>query len=394
MKMHESREFSVKAVIEIIKLHRKSLAIFISVFMALLIIYSLIMPQTYVSSATMLPPDERDGGSGLSGFLSSMAGGGISIGDLGKSNEVKIYADILKSRSVAQYIQDELHLKEKMDLEVLSDAQFLKLIQDIIQVEIEKSGLIIVSAGIETPYFPGNKDKQKSAKIASEIANHAIEGLDHVLRNKNVSIAKKTRQYIQNELIKYKSRLDSVETEMEDFQRENKVLAIDEQTVAIVEQAIQVGNDLAIARINYNLAQQEMEPGSPKLVNLRNKVNYLEKQYKQIQSGGISTDEFSIPLGEIPTLARKYADLMREREILEQVILYLETQRHQEAIQEEKDVPVVEVLDEARPPEQRSSPRRSVMVILGLVIISIVGVLAVLVHAFRKGRIYFAEAEE
>ncbi|MFP4528222.1 MAG: GumC family protein [Candidatus Kapaibacterium sp.] len=390
--MQERKEFSFKTILDLLRLHKMSLIAFVGIFMALLMAYSLIMPQTYSSTATMLPPSESGGGGGLSGFLSSMAGGGITLGDFGKSGEVKIYADIIKSRSVAEYIDSELGLRKLFDAEDINEAQFLELIRGMISVDIENSGMVLISASHTTPYFATDKEIKQAKELSANIANHAIKGLDEVLRNKNVSTARKTREYIQRELAKYETQLDSVENEMQEFQQNNKVLAIDEQTSAIVSQAIKIGNELAIARIDYNLARQEFEPGSTKLQSLRKKMEYLEEQYNQIQSGGISSDEFSIPLGELPAIARRYADLMREREILEQVILYLETQRHQEGIQEEKDVPVVEVLDEAVPNDTRDAPRRKNMAIIGFLLSSLLAITAVIGYAFWRGRIYFAKA--
>ena len=56
--------------------------------------------------------------------------------------------------------------------------------------------------------------------------------------------------------------------------------------------------------------------------------------------------------------------------------MYLTRRRENETarIQEVNDTPVITVLDVAVPPEQRSSPRRTLMVIMGLFVGAVVGI--------------------
>ena len=143
------------------------------------------------------------------------------------------------------------------------------------------------------------------------------------------------------------------------------MLTIDEQTKAIVSSAVGVGSELAKAQIELSAVQQEYQSTSPMVEAYRQKVNELQAQYNRVQSGGLtSTDKFSIPLQKIPVLARKYLNLMRDMKISEQINAYLESQRMQEAMQEARDVPVIQVLDKATAPKHRSSPKRSIMLIL------------------------------
>jgi uncharacterized protein involved in exopolysaccharide biosynthesis len=146
-----------------------------------------------------------------------------------------------------------------------------------------------------------------------------------------------------------------------------------------------LGAEVAKAEIEYSLAQQEMQPGNPVLEQLRQKLNALREQYRRAQSGGIGNDRYSIPLQNLPKLGREYVNLMRDVTILEQVNLYLETQRLQEAIQEARDVPTVQVLDPASPPMQRSAPSRFLMLLLTAVISPILAICFVFVMVLTKG---------
>ncbi|MFW5663382.1 MAG: GNVR domain-containing protein [Bacteroidota bacterium] len=167
------------------------------------------------------------------------------------------------------------------------------------------------------------------------------------------------------------------------------MLALDEQTQAVVTQAVSIGTELAEAETELNLARLDYAPNSAYLRALEKRADLLRNQYARIQEGGLTSDEgFAIALSDVPRIAREYATLMRERKIIEQVIMYLETQRHQEAIQEEKDVPIVEVLDKAIPPDFRSAPNRKLMVILTFILTLFLSITMLLAWAFIRGRVY------
>lgn len=117
-------------------------------------------------------------------------------------------------------------------------------------------------------------------------------------------------------------------------------------------------------QVELQLARQIYQPGSPIVRQYEQQLAALTTQYNQTQSGGlIPSDKFSISLDKFPALTRRYLNLQRDLKITEQVNAYLVTQKLQESIQEARDVPVIQVLDQATVPLERDSPKRSIMVL-------------------------------
>ncbi len=385
----KKEEITFFSIIRLIRRRIRFISMFVGAILILILAYSFIMPHKYTASATVFPPNKSDGGGGLSSFLQSFAGsGGLVLGGIGQGNQTQMFKEILQSRSLAEYIVRDLYLTDNRMFKGLDSAVLAGVLRSMLEIEVERSGLIIVTANVETDYFPGGAAKDSAASLAAKIANTAIKGLDQIVRKKNISSARSSREYIEKTLKEYKSDLTEVEIKLEEFQKENKVLSLDEQTAAILNQAVTLGAELNKAQIDLNLARQEFEPNSQLVKSYQQTVKFLEEQYERIQKGGlVSEDAFSIPLNELPGLIREYTDLVREKKILEQVILYLETQRHQEAIQEERDIPIVEPLDEAMKPGERAAPSRKLMILLALVISGGLAVSIVVAHAIIKGRL-------
>ena len=76
------------------------------------------------------------------------------------------------------------------------------------------------------------------------------------------------------------------------------------------------------------------------------------------------TTLYSIPFSNIQNY-QEYTNLYRDKEIYEQVLLYLETQKHQDFLQEGKDISQVEILDYPNLPTIQSAPNKFLMLILG-----------------------------
>jgi uncharacterized protein involved in exopolysaccharide biosynthesis len=295
---------------------------------------------------------------------------------------------------VAEHIVEECELKKNKDFKFENDDVLYDVVRNIIEVESNRSGLMFVNATIATHYFPSSTDKELAAELSSKIANSAVDGLNNLNREKSNSKAKKKKEFITNVLNENLRKIDSIDAEMEKFQQDNKVVAIDEQTAAILENAVGIGVELSKAEVEFGIAQQEFENNSPILKSYQRKVEDLRKQYEKTQIGGlIPTDKFSIPLENVPKLIRKYTTLMRDQKILTQVIMYLETQKHQETIQEESDIPMFQVLDPAFPPYKKASPSKLIMLVLAFFLSLFFSITWVTLIAFKKGQLYIQKKE-
>jgi uncharacterized protein involved in exopolysaccharide biosynthesis len=109
MNINSKEEFTFQKIFQTLKFNKKFLGLFIASGMILVILYSFIMPYEYKAVATLLPPKDNGSGGGLSSFLQSVSGGGIVLGSLGQSNQSQVFAEILKSRSVAANVIKEIH---------------------------------------------------------------------------------------------------------------------------------------------------------------------------------------------------------------------------------------------------------------------------------------------
>lgn len=389
----EKKEFNLINLIKLYFKHKVFIIGFTFIFLVGVLGYSYIAPVEYEAMATIMPPDEGSGGQGLAGFLQSLQGE-ISIGGMGKGNKTLLLSEFLKSREVAKYIAEKHDLYNSPYFEDYNKEALYSFISSLITFKINRSGVIVLMTEFQTGYFPAKEDKDFASKFSAELANTAIEGIDHISREKSVSKARKKGVFISKMLERKKKELDSVDAALESFRKEHKVIEIQEQTQALLTGAVNVGYDLAKAEIDLMVAKQEFNPNSSAIMPYIQQVESLKDQYRKMQSGGLGGgDDFSIPFKKVPELIREYTNLMRDQKILVQVNLYLETQKYQEMIQEESDIPTVEALDAAVPPLFKSAPNRMIMLIIGFVLAMFFSLSWVTFRAMWKGHVYLRQEQ-
>ncbi len=365
--MQDLQEHKSVTIVEFLGIIRKRLKFVISVVVICVVIvtaYSYFMPQTFIGVTTLMPPEQRSSGGGLAALLQSAAPG-LSFGGM-DSKSSAVSADIITSYSIAERVVKKLNLPEHPFYKGLDTGTICNILQSTLYIDARiRSGVTGIECTIGTKYFASDEEKSIAAQLSSDIPNTITLCLDQMLRDKNVSTARKTREFIERLMIVTKHKLDSTQEAMEKFQQLNKVFTIDDQTKAIVSGAASVGTELGKAQIELEAIRQQYQPNSPIVQSFEQKVKSLLSQYAIAQSGGLdSVDKYSIPLGNVPHLGRQYLNLLRDMKIQEQINGYLESQRMQESIQEARDVPVIQVLDKAIKPKQCATPRRSLMIAL------------------------------
>jgi len=387
--MNIEKVITIKNIYEVFKSKYKFILIFSFSLFLLAILSTFVLPYRYQTYATLLPQQESSGG-GMSGLLQSLgglgAGLGLDIGGSKSSSQSKVFAEILSSRTNSKYIIDKLRLDTISVYKKMTNEDRISFVMSTMAVVVEKSGMVVITTTIPTNYLPNKQNEKFYANLSALITNTALEGLDYHVRTKSTSTARKSKEYIEIEIVKYKIKLDTINQQYLDFQNKNKILDLEEQGKAIVQQAIEVGSELSKAQTELEMVKFQRNANTETVKTLQMQVETLKNRYMAIQRGGLTgDDDFAIALNKIPELTRQYTTIYRDKKILEQVVIYLETQRFQEALQAEKDLPVVEPLDKAIIPERRFSPNRGLVTIVSLFVGFVISLVIVVFKANNNG---------
>jgi tyrosine-protein kinase Etk/Wzc len=334
--------------------------VFSGIFLFLILFF--IYPITYSSVVKILPPDANK---------NSVLGNLINNNDLTNlmnpgfpGSNSQLFAEILKSRTSAEYVIRNCRLMNYLSVK---DTQLAaeKLMKSL-DVEVSKEGIISLSVDVATPLFSRFSSAKDSIRnLSSRISNAYVEALDKINQEKLNSHARHSKEFVEKQLLITKANLDAAEDSLRNFQETNKAISLSEQLTASIQTAAKIKSDIILTEIQIGTLSSNLMDNNNTLEGLTRKLEELKKQYAQIEAGEKLGSDYMPSFSNVPRLSLELAKLYREVRIQNDVYSLLQKQFYSEKIQENKDIPTVEVLDKAMPPLKAKSPRLIYHTLLG-----------------------------
>ena len=321
---------------------------------------SIVLPRKYTSVATILPPGDSQRWD-FQNSLSELSISPFLMPSISSTSD--LFVEILQSRTVGEAVLKRTYsCKEKKQtlLKIYkskSIEQSLSLLKRSTTTVASEQGIITIK--VEMP----------ARQLAADVANAYVEELDRVNKEKNISQAKNSRLYIEEQLQQTGDKLKEASQNLADFQETNKAISIEEQTKTTIEYAGELKGQILAKQIELGTLRMTMKEDNPRIIMVEREIEEMQTRYNEIQYGKDESlqdqKEFYIPIAELPEVGRQLAELIREVKVQETVWELLNQQYYQAKIQEARDTPTVQQLDYAETPEYRSSPKRKLIVIVG-----------------------------
>ncbi|UCG66666.1 MAG: hypothetical protein JSW12_06525, partial [Deltaproteobacteria bacterium] len=313
-------------------------------------VISLLMTPIYRAKTTLMPLESS--GSQLSAAMRNLGSlpfvGGM-VPRIGGASADKLVA-VLKSRTVAEDVINALDLidvlfeEDRDEPPTLQDAVRL-LSEGMTEVTDDKKGLISVSV------------EHKEPKLAADIANQYTIALQRFLKENALSMAKRNRIFIENQLKKVKEELREAEEAMKRFQTNKKIIAMDAQTEAAIKALADLRAQITAREVQLGVMKQFSTPSNPDVLRIKDELRELKKQLSMLETKSSNPETDALPsLSEAPTIGLDYVRLKR-KVLTEEKVFELMTQQYEIAkIDEAKEDITFQVIDRAIPPEKRVKP--------------------------------------
>ncbi len=338
-------------------------------------ILALLLPLHYEGVVKIVPGESSSGGS-MTGLLGKLMGGGSSSGGMGMGLDAAgllgmktpgaFYVEVLKSRSLQDRMIDRFDLKHHYwkfsqwyTHDYFTTRKKLKNFTDI--EEDKKSGVITVTV---TDYKP---------EMAAQIANAYVEELNKAAADLNTGDAHRERVFLEGRLTEAKQDLDQASLALSQYSSKNTLMDPQTQGRAMVDAAARVQGEIVATEAELKGLQQIYSDDNTRVRTLKARLGVLQGQMKSMQGKGAAASQASesasgsFPsMSELPVLGYTYYDLYRQAKIRETVYEFLTQQYELAKVQEAKELPTVRVMDPAVKPERKSTPKRSMIVLLSV----------------------------
>ncbi|MBT1075472.1 GumC family protein [Geobacter grbiciae] len=348
---------------------RKRLIVVMCVAAALLsAAYSLTLPNIYTGTARVLPP-QKDGGGGLSalmgqaGALAGLAG----VGGLGGGAD--LYVGILKSRSVADAVIKKLDLQKELKAKTPDESR--AALQGLVKIQAGKDGIITVAADSRNP------------QLAARLANTFVDELGKKSVELNLTKAGTERIFLEKRLDVVKADLKNAEDALRRFQEKNRAFKVDDQATATIEGAAKLKAEIVSKEVQLASLRSYQTNENPEVKAVEAALTKLRGQLGVLTGGGRSND-LMLSAGAMPSLGLEYVRLMREVKTQEAIFEQLTKQFEVAKLGEAKDSSSIQVLDEAVAPQNKSKPKRSLIVILSTVTALFLGIFIAFIQEYAQ----------
>ncbi|MBD3367649.1 MAG: hypothetical protein GF405_05690 [Candidatus Eisenbacteria bacterium] len=362
--LHSDREKSLTDYLYVIVKRRRMVCLNVLVVAVITAIISLLVPKWYESRASLLPDETMGLDSGLMSYVQS----NFPLFQLtGASTPAQGTVSILKSRRVAEQVVRANELTEVYGAETMDAA--VAALREHRDILIDENGTVVLIVEARDPLR------------AAAMARSHLTALEEYNAATRATTGRRIREFVEERLEETDSRLRAAEDSLTAFQSRNATFEISEQARAMISTMAEVEAKLTMAQIQLGVIRAYASESHPEVRRLRAEIEEYRSQIRKLTAGGDepgSGGPLGTPLTELPDLAVRYARLMRTTEALGQVYLYLLQEYESARIQEARDTPTVQILDEPEPPELRVRPKRKVMVVIGAMIGLLAGVVAAL----------------
>lgn len=341
-------------------------------------VVSFLMPDMYKSTASIIPPKQDASGMGstISQLTKDFLPSGM-LGKLGVNQGTYNYLAILNSRTAMDSIVSRFDLVRVYDVSHASREFARKQLADNCAFDIEENGDISVSVFDENP------------QRAADMANAFVDLLNRISIDLGTREARSNREFLELRYDSAKLALRSVEDSLRVFQQRYGIYALPEQTKAAIEAAAELKAQQAIAEVERGILIRSVGKENAETRMKQVEIEELESKLRQMKEGTGGDATLFVPFKDVPELGIRYLRLYRDFEIQNKILQLIIPMVEQARVDENKNVPVVLVLDRAVPSEKKDHPRRSLIIlaaaILGFFLFSFIVMLleAVIARAHR-----------
>ncbi len=316
------------------------------------LIVSLLLPPVFTARTTFLAPgsQQQSGSTAALAALGSL--GGIAAGGLGPKTPDDLYVALLRSDSVQRGLDQRFNLRDHYS--VNSYEALRRTLPAYVRVASDKkSGVISVEVDDKDP------------KFAADLANAHEGEVTKLLGRLAVSEAQLRRAFFEKQLQETKEHLVKAEQSLQAVQEKSGVIALDKQAEALIGNAALLRGQISEREVQLRVLRTSATEQNPAVMRLNSELRGLRSELSRMESSqaGAPGSAVDMPVGKIPEAAVDYVRARRELKLQETLLESMVRQYEIAKLDEAKEGPTLQQVDVALPPDRKSKPVRSLIVL-------------------------------
>jgi uncharacterized protein involved in exopolysaccharide biosynthesis len=318
-------------------------------------VYSFMIPQEFTATTRIMTPQQTPSSASLlMAQLANSAGPGslmaAASGSLGLKNPSDTYVGLLSSRPIADAIIQRFGLLVAYKAADMTAAR--KRLALNTMVRAEKSGFIAVTVT--------DHDKMRAA----DIANAYTDGLRNLTKTLAVTEASQRRLFYEEQLSRAKEDLIAAELSFQQVQQKKGIVQPEAQAKALIEGMAALHAQVAAKQVELQALRSYSTESNPSVQIAENQLASLQEEASRLDQRSHASRAVDLGLQDVAGAGIDYLRAAHELQYRQGIFDLLLKQYDAARLDEAKDAAVIQVVEPAIPPDKRSAPRRTVVVIL------------------------------
>ena len=314
---------------------------FTSLVILVAVTVSLLMTPVYTAKTVIMPPQQQQ--SSASSALASLGAlAGLAGGAAGIKSPDEMYVAFMGSDRFLNALIARFHLQERYHTKTLIDTRTLLKSKAQVMPD-KKSGLISIGFEDEDPQF------------AAEVANAHVQELGHMLDMLAVTDAQQRRVFFESQIKKVQENLSSAEIAFRQAKEKSGLQVTSVIAETGVRASAELRGQIAAREVQLQSLSRFATPQNPEVQRIASELSAERAQLQKLEQGSGQVIGTTLQLEAV----KSYRDMKVQEAMLEVLIKQFELARVDEA----KEGPLIQVVDLATPPERRSKPKRTLIVL-------------------------------
>jgi len=334
---------------------RKFIVVNVFILTLIAVVVALLLPVQYKATATVIAPRKTDIFGGLGMFSQSIREFAPFLRGLsGTQLPLFTYLAILNSRTAMEKVVNKFDLIKVYGIKDSSVEKAVKKLRGNTDFEIDENGVLVINVYDE--------DRRRAA----DMANYFVEVLNEINIKLNIEEAKNNRIVIERRYLQNLADLKAAEDTLKKFQQRYGIYYLPEQAKAAVEAAAELEAQIIAEEVKLGILQRQLGDDASEVRAVKIQIEEMKKRLNQMKEGNERLKNemtLFVPFKNMPELGLQYLRLYREYEIQNKLLEFIVPLYEQAKIEEQKNIPVVQVLDYAVPPEKKARPFRTLIVL-------------------------------
>ena len=317
-----------------------------------------LIAPTFTATTTFMPPQQAQSGAASAlaslGSLAGLAGGAAGIGGPGER-----YVALLQSVTVSDRIIEQFKLMEVYDTEFRVDGR-KALAANVHFALSKKDGLITVNVDDKVP------------QRAADIANRYVDELRRITGTLAVTEAQQRRAFFEQQLKQSRDRLGLAQQALESSGFNAGALKAEPKAAA--EAYARVKAETTAAEMRLQILRGGLADTTPEVRQQQTTLAALREQLTRAEQA-THTSAGADYVG-------KYREFKYQETLFELYARQFELARADES----REGALIQVVDQATPPERKSKPKRALTAIFMTLVVGLLLVSWVLLRHPRRSR--------